>query len=81
MKIKDLIDIVTRITQLECDNRALKAEVFDLRQIIQAEKSTQTESEKLQKKDYNPSEVLDELMNGVPDEKLGRVRWTKDGRE
>ena len=81
MEIKDLIELVTRITQLECDNRALKAEVAELRQIIQAEKSTQTESEKEQKKDYNPSEVLDELMNGVPDEKLGRVRWTKDGRE
>ena len=81
MEIKDLIELVTRITQLECVNRALKAEVAELRQIIQAEKSTQTESEKEQKKDYNPSEVLDELMNGVPDEKLGRVRWTKDGRE
>ena len=81
MKTKDLIEIVTRLTRLECENNALKAEVAELRQTVNAQGETRVEGDTERKKAVDASVVLDELLNGVPDEKLGRVRYTKDGRE
>ena len=73
---KTFMQLIERVTKAE-----MKAEAaLQALNVMRNGSVSVSADEKSGEKDVNANKLLDELLNGVPDEKLGRVKYT-DGRE